>query len=55
MQQKLKESLEVEQDLLADHPMTTIDEEQVEWDEQEGELDLNSILEFAASKGILPD
>ena len=55
MQQKLKESLETEQDLLADHPMTTIDEAQIEWDEQEGKLNLKAFQEFANKNGIQLD
>ena len=43
-----------EQDLLADHPMTTIDEAQVEWDEQEGELNVEALMKFAAEHGIFP-
>ena len=44
-----------EQDLLADHPMTTIDEGQVEWDAQEGELNSEALKRILAEQGILPD
>jgi hypothetical protein len=55
MQQKLTESLKAEEDLLADHPLTTVDEAQVDWDQQEGKVNLESILKFARSQGISPD
>ena len=44
-----------EQDLLADHPMTTIDEAQEEWDAQEGEFNSEALKRIARELGILPD